>query len=462
MEIYPQLINDAYSREIIKDKKKSLVKSARAGKLIIDGTKRTYIAPDLFAFCEWLFLGIEEPNGLLNNGEVSCRLYEEEEKLDVLRSPHNYREHCVRTNTIGKLTVHNEEINIKDWYITNDIYTSVKDLISKQLMFDVDGDDSLIVSDPLFTSIAQEHMKDIRPLQYKLASANKEKITNENLFNALTAAYSKAHMIGNLANEICKIWNYGNVGKEELDLIKILCFESNAYIDYAKTLWLPTRPPEISEKLKSYSRKKVPHFFKNAKDKKSNQVEPINNSVVNQLNSIIKKTVIKFEDVAGVFNYRELMSNKKYELTETDQMIIDLYIKENQDKTMRLKDQMRNQGGMTKKGIELQVYKEIREKFLELSTARHVTDVLIKYLYEQQDDKHKQTLWYCFGWQMVRNLQLNINGIVECEGCHKPIESPKINQVRCDSCQKDRKREMARLRKQRQREREEMSHLLVV
>lgn len=462
VEIYPQLINDVYSREVIKEKKKSLVKAARSGKLILDQTFRTYIAPDLFSFAEWLFLGIEEPNGLLNNGEVSCQLYEDEQKLDVLRSPHNYREHCVRINKTGGLIVHKQEVNIKDWFITNDIFTSVKDTISTQLFFDVDGDDALIVSSPLFTSIAEEHMRNIRPLQFKLASANKEKITNENLFKALIAAYSKAPMIGNSANDICKIWNSGNVGKEELDLIRILTFEGNAYIDYAKTLWLPKRPKGISEKLKIYSNKKVPHFFKYAKDKKSNQVEPLNDSVVNQLNSIIKKTIIKFEDVAGIFNYKELMSNKDYELTEADQIIIDLYIKENQEKTMVLKDQMRNQGEMTKKGIELQVYKEIKEKFLQLSNSRHVTDVLIKYLYEQQDDKHKQTLWYCFGWEIVRNLQWNINGIRECKGCHETIESPKVNQVRCDSCQKERKREVARLRKQRQREKEEMSHRLVV
>ncbi|MBD8004550.1 hypothetical protein [Bacillus norwichensis] len=454
VEIYPQLINDTYSREVIKDKKNSLVKSARAGKLIIDGTKRTYIAPDLFALCEWLFLGIEVPNGLLNNGEVSCRLYDDGKKLDVLRSPHNFREHCVRLN------VRNEDVN--EWYITNDIYTSTKDLISKQLMFDVDGDDSLIVSDPLAVSVAEEHMMGIKPLQYKLASANKEEITNENLYKALIAAYSKAPMIGSLANEICKIWNSGKVGQEELDLIRILCFESNAYIDFAKTLWSPERPQEIMDKLKTYSKKKVPSFFKYAKDKKSKQVESINNSVVNQLNKIIPNKRIHFEKVVGDFNFRELMSEKDYELTEVDQKIIQLYIKENKNKTKVLKDQIKNQGEMTKKGIELQVYKDIRKKFLQLGTARHVTDVLIKYLYEQQDDKHKQTLWFCFGWEIVRNLQWNINGIKECKECHVVIENPKQRQVRCDECQKERNKENARLRKQRQREKEKMSRSVAV
>ncbi len=156
------------------------------------------------------------------------------------------------------------------------------------------------------------------------------------------------------------------------------------------------------------------------------------------------------------------MSEKDYELTEVDQKIIQLYIKENKNKTKVLKDQIKNQGEMTKKGIELQVYKDIRKKFLQLGTARHVTDVLIKYLYEQQDDKHKQTLWFCFGWEIVRNLQWNINGIKECKECHVVIENPKQRQVRCDECQKERNKENARLRKQRQREKEKMSRSVAV
>ena len=74
--IYPELLNDPHSKQVIKDKKRKLVKEARAGKLNVNG-KYTFLCPDLYAFCERLFLGKENPKGLLANGEVYCRLFEE-------------------------------------------------------------------------------------------------------------------------------------------------------------------------------------------------------------------------------------------------------------------------------------------------------------------------------------------------------------------------------------------------
>ena len=69
--IYPELMIDPYCREILKSTKKSLVKQAKGGRLRVNG-KYLFLSPDLYAFCEWLFLGIENPKGLLQNGEVYC------------------------------------------------------------------------------------------------------------------------------------------------------------------------------------------------------------------------------------------------------------------------------------------------------------------------------------------------------------------------------------------------------
>jgi hypothetical protein len=63
LEIYPELLNDTYSKEILKQVKKKMVKEARAAKLDIKG-KYTFIIPDLYAFCERLFLGVENLEGL--------------------------------------------------------------------------------------------------------------------------------------------------------------------------------------------------------------------------------------------------------------------------------------------------------------------------------------------------------------------------------------------------------------
>lgn len=124
--IYPEMLNDPHSKKIIKDKKKSMVNDARAGKLRING-KYTYLIPDLYAFCERLFLNEDNPKGLLGNGEVYCKIFKEG-KIDILRSPHLYKEHSVRRNEL------NEERS--EWFVTSGIYTSIFDPISRILQFD--------------------------------------------------------------------------------------------------------------------------------------------------------------------------------------------------------------------------------------------------------------------------------------------------------------------------------------
>jgi hypothetical protein len=446
--IYPNLLNDDYSKEVIKEKKRSLVKSARAGKLLIPNTKRTYIAPDLFAFAERLFLGVENPNGLLNDGEVSCSLYGDGQKLDVLRSPHLFREHCCRKNKLGKIKRITEdgekEINISDWFISKNIYTSVKDLISKQLMFDVDGDDALCVSNPDFVRVAEEHMLGIIPLQYELGVAKQELINNRNIYKGLTSAYSKN--IGEISNDISKIWANE---KPDLDTIKRLVFENNACIDFAKSLWYPERPLHINKIIKGYTKNKVPHFFRFAKDKKKDQVAAINNSVVNMLvtEKIIPDKRIHFEDVIEGFDYKKLMKNPR---TNVDDEIIEVFEKINKSKHWDIKKQVK-ENGSSRRESELAVYKEFRNELLKYRKRQFVVDVLIKYLYAEKKTENKQSLWYMFGDDIVRNLQFNIQGIVECVDCKKEVEVVRKQQVRCDDCHRKYVNEKSRLRVQKQR-----------
>lgn len=124
--LYNELLSDSHSREVIKSKKRSMVRDGRSGKIRVNG-HYTFIIPDLYAFCEWLFLGSKEPKGILKNKEVHCKIHNEGE-VDVLRAPHLYREHAIRDNT------YNEEI--EEWFITKGVYTSIHDPISKILQFD--------------------------------------------------------------------------------------------------------------------------------------------------------------------------------------------------------------------------------------------------------------------------------------------------------------------------------------
>lgn len=125
--LYPEILGDEHFKQTLRNIKAKLVKQGRSGKLPIDG-KYTFLIPDLYAFSEWLFLGVESPKGLLENGEVSCKIYENGKELDVLRSPHLHREHAVRENKVTDKT--------NRWFISKGVYTSVHDPISRILQFD--------------------------------------------------------------------------------------------------------------------------------------------------------------------------------------------------------------------------------------------------------------------------------------------------------------------------------------
>lgn len=215
---YPELLKDNFSKQRIKEIKKSLIKKARSGKLEISG-KYSFIVPDLYAFCEYLFLGNTNPDGLLENGEISCKLFSNEEDLDVLRSPHLFREHAIRKNKCD---------NKKDeWFITNGMYISIKDPITKIIQADVDGDNSLITNEPVIVNCAKRMTKDLVPLYYEMAVAGKEKLSNESLYEGMVASYVGGN-IGEVSNNISKIWNSD---EPDLDAIKWLTMQNNFVID---------------------------------------------------------------------------------------------------------------------------------------------------------------------------------------------------------------------------------------
>lgn len=131
LALYPELLQDPYTRETLRDIKNSIEKYGKAARFDING-KYLFFVPDLFAACEFWFKGEETPKGLLDGQEIYCRVYKYEEKLDCLRSPHLYREHAVRHNVAGE----EKGLELRRWFNTNGIYTSTHDLITKILQFD--------------------------------------------------------------------------------------------------------------------------------------------------------------------------------------------------------------------------------------------------------------------------------------------------------------------------------------
>lgn len=424
LEIYPEMLRDDYCRARLREIKKSLVRQFRAGKLEIQG-KYTFLVPDLYAFCQHLFLGIETPEGLLKNGEVSCRLFRDNEALDCLRSPHLYMEHAVRDNTINDETTR--------WFITNAIYTSPHDPISKILQFDVDGDRALVVSDPPFVNAARRNMaeNDVVPLYYKMKKAHPVKLTPESVYDGLNAAYTGGN-IGYYSNSISKIYHFtdwkhisAQEKKEVLQIIKLLCMENNFCIDMAKTLYMPERPAHIHALINTYTKKKLPHFFQYAKGKIDGQTECPSGSFVDQLDQHITYRPIRLSvQDFGTFAYTKLMQDTRIKVDET---VIQTYDQLNRQYHFRLNPS-------NKDNIDY-IIKTIRETLCHCGyTPAEVTDMLVKYLYKKKTP-YKEMLWQCFGDILVANLKRNIPaGSIQCKNCGTRFVPSSPNQKYCDSC----------------------------
>lgn len=415
--LYPELLNDEHSKKIIKDKKKSLVRDAVAAKLKING-RYIYLIPDLYAFCERLFLNKEQPEGLLINGEVFCKIYNEG-KVDILRSPHLYKEHSVRVNTF------NEERS--KWFITGGIYTSIFDPISRILQFDNDGDKGLVIQDGLFIEIAERNMEGILPLYYEMESAAASQITSENTYESLLLAF-KAN-IGEVSNNITKVFNSEDI---DLNVVKWLTAENNYIIDFAKTLYMPKRPDWAEKQIKQYIKKKVPNFFMEAKDKEKHQVEPINDSTVNKLRKIIPNKPIRFEKIAGKFDYKLLMSAN----VNIDKEIVKEYRRLERSKRWLI----RASGTTNRREGKLFVDLHIREQLKTICEDEdRIVNVLIQELYAKTNSPNKTTLWDCYGEIILMNLRSNLQGTKQCDDCGIRIETYNTKKY-CNKCAEEKER----------------------
>lgn len=416
LSIYPELLSDPYTKEMLRQIKKNLVKEGKSAKLDLSA-KYMFLIPDLYAFCQWLFLGDKDPCGLLKDGEVSSFLYRAYGKLDCLRSPHLYREHAVRNNVVNAET--------KKWFAPNAIYTSCHDLISKILQFDCDGDKSLVCADPLIIEIAERNMKDIVPLYYEMAKAGAVIVTPEEIFHGLRAAWTGGN-IGVISNDITKIWNSDDV---DIDAIKILCMENNFCIDYAKTLYKPTRPDHINAKLSQITGMKAPHFFIYAKGKTAHQVQKKNGSVVNRLDKIIPNKRMSFSAKnIGAFHYQYMLSNPKMEV-DIKQEVTDLY--------NEVEKQYRYSINFYDDSVNYSYIRDsILERFNGLKTDRvECCDTLVQYLFHMRQSKRKNIFWMCFGDIVLSNLQRNLPAdSIQCKKCGERFVPENGKQKLCNKC----------------------------
>jgi len=433
-EMYPEIVKDPYFKQTLQDTIASKRKQAKAGKIEISESRYVFIAPDLYAFCEWLFCDIDKPEGLLEKGEVFCKLYTNNQKLDVCRNPHLSFEHAVRTNKLSR--------KAQDWFKTTCIYTSIHDPISKILQFDVDGDIALVIADPTIIEAAER--KNVRPLYYKMAKASAEQINEESIYNSLKEAFEYGIGIGEYSNMISKLWNKEDRTNEDEDLIKILTCLTNFSIDAAKTKYMPELPGWLKQKIKEIKKQPLPYFFKYAKGK--NNVDNINNSTVNRICSIFEKQEkVKYIFPVGKFYYKYLMNNPQIEINEE---VIRFY--QQMDKTKN--EFFKKCKNLEREAIQA-MYADLRQKFMKEFPEYSIKDIVDMLLLHFKKKANKLLLWELFGHVIVKNIRKNLSKIkrmrekqrdnrlqyITCIDCGKEIIKQSNAQKYCSKCAKKHK-----------------------
>ncbi len=422
---YNGLLKDNYFREQLKDFKKKLINDLYSAKFRVNGYY-TFLLPDFYAFSEWLFMGQKIPTGLLGDGEVYCRLHEFNKEVDCLRSPHLYFEHAIRQN------VNRPELN--KWFLTNGCYTSTHDVISKVLMFDVDGDKTLIVQDDNIINVAKRNQVGIVPLYYNMRKAGKENVTDKTRYKGLSVAFTGGN-IGVVSNNISKIKNSSEIRnpvtkQEAMDCLKYLCMVNNEVIDFAKTLYKSTPPKNIKDTIAKYVNKKLPAFFVYAKDKTAEQVESLNDCIVNRIHTLYNEDSFKltFEDKRR-FDYRMLMNNPDIKV---DKEVLQTY--SNIVSTAKLKRGKEEESNII-------VISDIVSEMQQFNYAQYeICDMLIQDMFKDHEvftnPRCKEFFFHVYGDIVYENIQANkLKYGYICVDCGAEIK--RVNgKCRCAECQR--------------------------
>ena len=437
IRLYPEILTSNYIKKQLKDTINSFKKEAKSGRIKLNA-KRTFIIPDLVHFMSLLFG--DGQDYALDKDEVYFNVYSNCKRLALLRSPHLSREWCLRNN------VKNEKTN---YFKTNGVYVSSKDLAYLILMNDWDGDEALIIEDcesqEWLIDLAENQMEELFPLYYEMGGGEGKIINSTNIYNSLKFVYEKSN-IGKVSNTLTNIWSKDNY-KDNMDNIKKLCAYNNWIIDSAKKLELPKLPKQIKQLMNN---KLYPYFFQFAKDKKKNECREIGNGVIDRIcKSIdnIEYTKFDYSKSFGSFDLNKLLHNKNIEI---NQEIINYYI-ELEEKTRKLIKQyaIKYKDEDSDFNYKESAYNEARKDTLDFIKGNgldylDIVDIIIKYSFNE-DEMKLAFVFNVFGAVIINNLNYNLrnvsldNGFEMCEVCGKrfKIKSANSNQKYCDKCAKE-------------------------
>lgn len=441
LDLYPPLVYDPYIKKKIQSMFNARKKAYMGGKLKMRGYY-SYIVPDMYAFCEFLFMNDMDPEGVVPKGYVYNKYYDEcgdVEDVICLRSPHLSRYEYPKRKLMKS-----EEC--RRWFgaMESDTVVSCHDLISKSLQCDWDGDEILITADKNLYQAASPLPKE--PLYYEMQKAEAQTITKEAIYDTLVKGFDN-NVIGESSNAITKLWNSPALKDDPLkydDAINVFCAYSNYAIDFPKTgknlalgeyeqLYKDLIPPhDIREKMKT-PKVKYPQFFRFAKNKTTNLEEYTDSPmdcIAKYINEQTGRKHYKYFGV-GEFDYRELMNNETdaekkplYEVNRADGKYVKLFEilhrRKNQKRAICEDIQAeRRKCNVDSKEVtrKFDVFhyhcvREIKELFTDKDGKFNV-NLAVNYMIDMEYNQHslvnssKDILWRCFGHVIIDNINQN-------------------------------------------------------
>ena len=410
---YPNLIQDNYVQKKLENKFRSERKDACGNKLILKDSLYSYICPDLYAFCEWLFCGIENPKGIVPRNYVYNGFYNDKgyDKVDCLRSPHLYMEHGIRNLVKG------DELELcKEWFCGYDTVVSSHDLLCRVLQFDVDGDEILLTPNKTMIECVPN---DKHTLYYKSFDAVKSPVTKENIYKALVASMDNSN-IGDISNAMTKNYNNENIDDA---FNKIMCCYNNLTIDFPKTQHNISLG-EYEEKYRKLTNEKPPYFFIYAKGKKRENCKKISNSNCDRICVYIRKKTNnkKYEwKNAEAFNVG-VLCNREIKVDTKSQQYLDLVNLmlelKRREKSMTFKidneiKQMDKSDAVQAAISRYDVFYDMCDKLIlkifngdRVLAAENLID--FEYLQRENCDSGKNILWNCYGDVILKNIKSNV------------------------------------------------------
>jgi hypothetical protein len=191
----------------------------------------------------------------------------------------------------------------------------------------------------------------------------------------------------------------------------------------------------------------VPYFFKYAKDKTDEQVEPINKSTMNRICKSIPNPRISFKNSQfGEFDYRMLMSRWDLIGVELNHSIIEDYMELTKNVTINI-----NKRDKENSAIIPPVFLRIRAELESKYGSKEIVDNMVVYLFDKKETDFKLSLWQSFGDVIYQNLIENLKHKKPCERCGILIEKTSNKTKYCDKCQKESELEKTRKRVKRHR-----------